>query len=442
MGAATSTVQKVYDDLTKDPPTSLIAFFFFTTVTALLTFPILLELDRIHLTAPTTYSFLHDGAWFIQHPTKGREYIDHLGAMAAVTGSVERLINGGDQIIIFSNYAIPPSYIIAGMFTTIVFKLPTIMFHNLYFVASMLLAGFFTYLFVQEVLDDVEVSLLAGLLYMSSFYMFNSYVMGHTNQWQIQWIPLVLFGVELLRSKVETGFVGKAVLFLGIAFALQVFSSLQYSTYLSFILPLYLVLRTIYGTIEYRSLLFWKGFGAATVIAAVVSSPYLYVRFRLVQTGVTKMTSLQADMYSWYYVQNIIGEFFAADAQLQFFFRLLLVISGFVSLFSVSRQRFRQLAPFAFLFGICVMIAWGPFSPWAPYSLLHKYWPLIGYFRVPYRMLPFGLLGSSTLAASLLLHLPANNTGWSWKRLIIIGLVTIIQIVLVHHSLVFYEYMT
>lgn len=441
MSVAEGLLRKMYGDYVTDPPVLPTAVVFFVAVTVLLTFPILLRPDRIHLTAPPAYSFLHEGDWFLHHPTKGQEYVDHLGAKAGIEGTARRLSYGENPFVVDPDYTIPPSYIFVGVLTTVLLPVSTITFHNLFFVCSMFLAGVFAFLFVREVLDDVAVAALAGVLYISSFYVFNVYVMGHTNQWQIQWIPLILFGIERMRTDVETRFVGRTAVILGLAFSLQVLSSMQYSAYLSFILPLYLVLRTIYGAREFRSLLFWKGYGAATVLAVVVTAPYLYVRLRFVQTGATDVSTLQADMNEWYHVQNVIGEFFAADAQLQFFFRLLLVIGGFVTLLTVSRQRFRQLIPFAFLFGIGVMISWGPFSPWAPYSLLHRYWPLIEYFRVPYRMLPFAILGSSTLTASLLLHLPDSDTKWSRYRLAAVGVITTIQIALVHHSLVFSEYL-
>ncbi|POG55518.1 hypothetical protein [Haloferax marisrubri] len=441
MGVADRVIQRVSTDYVVRPPTAVTDLVFFATVTALLTFPLLAVPDRIHLTAPATYSFFHDGAWTIQHPAKGGEYIDHLGAMAAIEGGIDRLLAGNGQIIILSDYTIPPTYIIAGMVTTLVFPISTILFHNLYFVVSMFLAGVFTYLFVRAVLDDREVALLAGVLYMSSFYLFNAYVMGHTNQWQVQWIPLILFSVERMRVHAATDFVGKSVVLLSLAFVIQVLSSMQYAVYLSFVLPLYVLLRLLYGETGFRSALFWKGFGASTLLAAIVTSPYLYARFRLIQAGTTSQTTLQADNYVWYQVQNVIGEFFAADAPLQFTFRLLLIVGGVVTLYTVSRRRFRQLAPFAFLFGICVLIAWGPFSPWAPYSLFHTYWPLVGYFRVPYRILPFALLGSSTLAASVLLHLSESETDWMSLRGAVLIVITAIQIALVHSTLMFYEYL-
>ncbi|WP_042662300.1 hypothetical protein [Haloferax sp. ATB1] len=441
MSVADRIIQRVSADYVVRPPTGAITVLFFAIVTVLLAFPLLFVPDQIHLTAPPTYSFVHDGAWTIQHPAKGSEYIDHLGAMAAIDGGVDRLLAGNGQIIILSDYTIPPTYIIAGMVTTLALPVSTILFHNLYFVVSMFLAGVFTFFFVRAVLDERAVALLAGVLYMSSFYLFNAYVMGHTNQWQIQWIPLILFSVERMRVHAEAGFVGKSVVLLAVAFGIQVLSSMQYSAYLSFVLPLYVFLRLLYGATGFRSALFWKGFGTATLLAAIATSPYLYARFRLIQAGTTSQTTLQADSYVWYQVQNVIGEFFAADAQLQFIFRLLLVVGGVLTLYTVSRQRFRQLAPFAFLFGICVLIAWGPFSPWAPYALFHTYWPLVGYFRVPYRILPFALLGSSTLAASVLFHLPERESGWLGLRRVVLLVITAIQVALVHSTLMFYEYL-
>ncbi|MDF9746753.1 hypothetical protein [Natrinema salsiterrestre] len=120
--------------------------------------------------------------------------------------------------------------------------------------------------------------------------------------------------------------------------------------------------------------------------------------------------------------------------------RLGLLFLGTVVLVTTTPSRQRQLVPFVFLFGIGLILAWGPFSEWAPYAILYRYWPLIEYFRVPYRMLPFALLGSSTLSAAILLPATESGDAWRVRGSLAIAVLVSIQLVLVHYSLQFSPY--
>lgn len=413
---------------------------FFAIVTFLLTWPHLIQPDRIYLTAPPEYYFFQRQEewgvqWFLGHDRFGKEWVDHLGHMAYVDEGAARLRRGEWPLQVDPGYLVPPTYVLIGAVLTGFIPLPTVVFHNLFFVGSVFLAGTFTFLLVQDVIDEPEVALLAGALYMSSFYVFNTYALGHTNQWQIQWIPLVLYSAERLRTQVSP----RTVTLLVAALTLQTLSSEQYAVYLSFFLPFYITSRYWFGARAYRLLSFWKGFGAAVTLASIILAPYLVTRLTMAKTGATPVRSLEANMNTWYVIEksNISGVLFAADAPLQFLFRSVLVVLGTSAVAVLASDIRKRFLPFGLLFGVSIVLAWGPFASWAPYTLLYEYWPLVEYFRVPYRTLPFALLGSSTLSASVLLHVSGSGNEWSRRRLAVIGLLVGLQVGLVHYSLQF-----
>ncbi|WP_152423242.1 hypothetical protein [Haloterrigena salina] len=413
----------------------------FLVVTVLLTWPILLQPGQIYLTAPAEYEIVQSSDyWYVGHTEQQREdlILDHHVHMGAVEEAAERLRNGRIPYEVDPDYALPPSYVFLGGIVLLLSPLSTIVVHNSFFVVAVFLAGVFTFLFVYEVLQDREVAFLAGVLYMSSFYVFGTYMLGHTNQWQIQWIPLILFAVERLRTR--TG--GRTIALLAGAFGLQVLSSEQYTVYLSFVLPLYLAVRSLCGARRFRRRSFAKGFAAALIGGVILSSPYLVARGRVATSGATTTYSIATNAFWGNVVElwNLPGVFFAADAPLQFLFRLVLLFLGTVAFVTTTSRRQRQLLPFVVLFGVGLIMAWGPFSDWAPYAILYRHYPLLEYFRTPYRMLPFALLGTSTLSAATLLAVTESGDTWTGRGVFITAVLISIQLVLVHYSLQFTAY--
>lgn len=417
---------------------------FFLIVTLLLTWPLILRPDRIFLTAPPEFFYFQEERewgvqWFVGHDQLGTEWVDHglfIGSIEEGARSIQRFEL---PTVVHPQLSLPPTYVVTGAVVTALFSVSALVFHNVFFVVSVFLAGLFTFLLVREVLGDPEVALLAGVLYMSTFYLYYSYMMGHANQWQIQWIPLILYCIERLR--VERS-VGITVLF-GVSLALQALSSDQYTTYLTFMLPLYVVARYVSVGREFRDLQFLKNVGIASALAFLVASPYIINRLLFASSNLTQVRSLEVNMYHWNVIEpgNVVGVAFGFEAPFQFLFRLSLLGIGLWVLLiskSASWSRLRQLLPFFVFFVVGISMSWGPFAAWAPYTLAYRFWPLVEYFRAPYRMLPFALLGISTISASALFHVKGDGDGpWSRIGLTVVGLITAAQIALVHVSLQF-----
>lgn len=425
--------------------TSVIVSLAFLGIAALLTWPLLIRPGQLYLTAPTEYEISQAADYrYVEYAVRQRDdlVLDHAIHVNAAADAADRLRNGRIPFEVDPGYAVPPTYVLLSAVLTVLVPIRQIVVHNLFFVGSVFLAGVFAYRFVAEVVDDRETAFLAGVLYMSSFYAFGAYMLGHTNQWQLQWIPLVLFATERLRAQPS----GRTIALLGAAFALQVLSSEQYAVYLSFVLPLYCLVRYACGATGFRRRSFVGGFAAATVLGAIATVPYLLARGSAAATGATETYSIATNAYWGNVLEfwNLPGVFFAADAPLQFLFRLVLLFLGTVALVTATPRRQRRLLPFVFLFGFGLVLSWGPFAGWAPYTLLYRYWPLVEYFRVPYRMLPFALLGASAISAAGVCHAiepdPESGDSWTRRGRLAIAVIVLVQLVLVHYSLQFAPY--
>lgn len=416
--------------------TTFPAMIFFALLTIFLTFPILLRLDRLYLTAPIG-EYVFDGTDHFYVSQKGfREYIDHVGHMNTLEEAVFQWQNGAAPVVIHPTYIVPLSYLLTGTLFLSVLPIETVIFHNMFFLLSMFLAGLSTFFFVREITENPNVALLAGALYMSSFFLFGEYLLGNTNQWQLQWIPLILYSVERVRDPAN----GRDVVLVSIAFVLQVISSTQYAVYLSFMLPLYIGLRYMSGAQEFRSRRFWGEFIAAGLLALLLLTPFLWTRLSVV--GDTPTYSLAENAYTGYVLNNTIGAFFAADIFPHLGFRLTLLLGGGVGiLVAGGRRRQLQIAPFLGLLVAGVVLARGPFEPWAPYAIFYQYWPLTEFYRTPYRMLPFALLGASVLSAGLLFPFMAGSgKNWSRQALVVTAGIIVLQVILVHELLQFTPY--
>lgn len=262
---------------------------------------------------------------------------------------------------------------------------------------------------------------------MSSFYIFNEYLLGHTNQWQLQWLPLILFALERVISHATR----RNILLLGIAFALQTLSSTQYALYLSLMLPVYLAIRYITGNKSIQEIIFWKRFGSATVFALYLSWPYIMAR----QSSGSETYPKARTEYAGYTLENLRDLFFATSTPPQYYFRLSLFTIGILLLLFGARRIRKQLIPFAAFALIGFLFTLGSFASWAPYALFYDYWPMARYFRIPYRMFPFVALGTSVISASTLLYI--SNQESTYRGIMLVVLLAIIQIAIAQSTLQF-----
>ncbi len=213
-------------------------FLFFGIVSLAITWPLALHPEGFLL--PQKYNSIYDIS-----------YSDTLEHLAQLELAREKFLHH-ENFFIFDFADVAQTYIFFGILTYF-FGISAVVSHNLYFIISVFLSGYCMYFLCKEIVKDEAASLWGGLLYMSSFYIFSEYVYGHSNIWQIQWIPLIfLFLEKFLRSERYI-----YSFLLGIAITLQVFSSTQYTIYISFAACLYVFLRVIINrqTLSFRNIL-------------------------------------------------------------------------------------------------------------------------------------------------------------------------------------------
>jgi hypothetical protein len=192
-------------------------------ITILITWPLILHLDGFLLVKGYGDVYHSDTYGFIGHMVKAGE-----------------LLYNNDSLFNFNH---PPDdfAITFDYFGVLLISMgfSPIIAYNLFFLSSLFLSGLFMYLLMFELSKDGLSSFFSGFVYMSSNYVFNEYVWGHPNLWQIQWIPLIFL---LIEGSLDVRGIRYPVA-LGVVLALQVYSSTQYAVYLSFIVPVYILLR-------------------------------------------------------------------------------------------------------------------------------------------------------------------------------------------------------
>ena len=245
---------------------------------------------------------------------------------------------------------------------------------------------------------------------MSSGYLLQVFYVCHTNSMQIQWIPLILLFLEktLNYKKIEYAFL------LGISLSLQIISSAQYTVYVSFVLPLYILLRNHIGG---KKFLFQKNFQKNMLISAtvafVLSSFYLIKRLSIPPT----IRTIEENMFEGWRLSSLDLLLYYFNIYLIVIWLFLPLIVVFVMRKEIRNAEYGKYIPFLILFML------GPFSILAPYYWLYKVWPFVNTFRVPLRFFPFSLICSSILSSLFLLHMNKSINLRKYRTHIVIILI-------------------
>ncbi|PIY59835.1 hypothetical protein COY95_04980, partial [Candidatus Woesearchaeota archaeon CG_4_10_14_0_8_um_filter_47_5] len=366
----------------KRPGAATFAFLGYMVFALFLTWPLILSLNGFVLTKDYPDISHSDTMLHISHVKEARA-----------------LYLKGVPPLIVDSFDVAQTYIIPGILITSYLPVSDIMYHNLFFLACVVLSGFCTFLFVRYMNRNVYAAFLGGFLYMSSNLLFRAYVWGHTNLMQFQWIPLIFLFVEKVLQEPSK----KHALFLGVVGALQLLSSAQYTAYLSFILPLYLGLRTLFFDCKcIKDTRVWKLFLLAAGIALLLSVFYLVPRMIIPST----IRTIEENLNPWWRLTSIKQLFWPYDPNYLGSIHLLLMGLGSAMLvMQRGKSEFARILPFALLTPFLILGMNGPSSPVMPYYLLYKYWPMINHFRVPARLFPFVLLCGSMVSSSLVVYL-------------------------------------
>ncbi|MBW2971153.1 hypothetical protein KY320_03260 [Candidatus Woesearchaeota archaeon] len=329
---------------------------------------------------------------------KHSDSLQHMG----VIHEVKRLIDNGESPVVADKRDVSQSYIFLGVLLTEYLGMEDVVFHNLFFLSSLVLAGVFMYLLMLELSKDRLAAVLAGFIYMSSCYIPYAYYWGHSNTMQIQWIPLVFYFFERIikDGRLKDG------LFLGVAMAMQVFGSTYHVVHLSFMLPFYFIVR--------GSILGWKpaismeriaALGASVISCILLSSFYLLKKLKseaIIRTLSENLNPLWRLDYA--------GELFGIEAHLYIgLMQVLLFCLGVIMIVKNFRQTEYKVFGVYGIIGLFVLICLiGPVSVIAPYYWLFRFWPFFDHLRVAFRMYPFFLMGVSVVASAVLVYMKSK----------------------------------
>ncbi len=334
------------------------------------------------------------------------------------------LLKQGKNPIIIDKTDISQIYIFLGILATKLLNISTVTFHNIFFMFVMLLSGIFAYLLMYEFTKDKIASFIVGLVYLSSHYISYAYYWGHSNTMQIQWIPFIFLAFErMLRHKR----VKDSILF-ALTITLQLLSGSYNMVHLSFVLPLYFVLRLIF--VDNKTLqkkIFWKNIAVSLITILITAGYYLYKR----ATFSSIPRTLSENMMNYWRLDSF-WEFFSVNSHL-YTGTLQILFAVFASYLIFSHYRkYKTYIPFLIIALVVLLCMIGPFSIISPYYLLFRFWPFFDGLRVPFRMYPFFLLSISMLTGLVFVNIKSSKKLSRYRIQILIITISIIllQIIL------------
>lgn len=365
---------------------------------------------------------LHLDGFLLSKNYKDISHSDTKVHMKYMLKSKELFLDGKDFIVLPSDYSLAQTYNLLGIFSIIVLGLNEIVFHNLFFLFCIFLSGLFMYFLMLELSKNKLASFFAGFIYMSSNYLFHQYIFGHTHYIQIQWIPLVFLFLEKTLNYKKF----KYAIFLAISLSLLILSSSQYTVYLSFIIPVYLLLRIYF--VDKKILIdkhFYLNIAISNVLAFVFSSFYIFKRIH----SSSIIRTIGENMGKWW-VLSYFGQLLSVKTNINLGgIQFILIFLGIIVILAyIKDKNYRKYIPFAILLIFLIICMAGPFSLYAPYYWLYKFWPFINRFRVPIRLFPFVLMCSSILSSLFLLYIQKMKKLKKYRVVILILVIIMIII--------------
>ncbi len=148
--------------------------------------------------------------------------------------------------------------------------LPPVVAYNILILASFVVCGFSTYVFVRHLTGSAIAGLLAGMIYTFAPFRFGHYM--HEELLWTCWIPLSLWA---LHRTFETGRWKWAVL-TGLFITAQMYSSIYFGIYLATFVCLISALLILLRVVDWRSVAV-KRLVASAVLSGLMVAPYLFV---------------------------------------------------------------------------------------------------------------------------------------------------------------------
>lgn len=324
---------------------------------------------------------------------------DVLQALYKIAWHHDALTSGGDLLATSTTYYpqgltpaqdnFMPTYSLTG--ALIHYWAPLTVTHTLLILAALTLSGITCYLLAREFAGEGLHNLFAGLVYMSLPYLTYQAVMGHANIMQLQWIPLIL----LYTRRLLTDPTGKNGILVGVTLALQFLSSTQVTVYLTIMIIVYVIGLSSLTNMR-KSL---KEYCSHRLIMPVLATfflfglPYLWGILQHDELFTRTLDTNRLPIFTLELPEELVlpQSMLAVGA-----IPLLLAVAAAVT--DIRRKTPERLA--LYLLAIAgLLLAIGPVTPWAPYTVLYRLYLPLQLYRVPMRILPFAYAAIAVLAA-------------------------------------------
>lgn len=314
----------------------------------------------------------------------------------------EALLFKNKVIFHFPPYAFEPSItfnyfgILLGFFIK-----NKIVIVNLFFLLVIAFSGYGSFLITNYFIRDKLISILAGILYITSNNIFHHYYWGHLNLIQMQYIPIII--LLFLKLSQESRLNLRLTAITGFFYSLQLFSSTQYAIYLTVILLFCFLPLILFKNFKNIKILFIN-FIFTSLTFLIISGYYIYKRLNYQGTIIRSLEENLTPGFRLNSLLNLVDPNHKAFVGvITIFYFLISVIYLFLKIERNNKIWFWSLI-LMFIFSLLFMF--GPITNLSPYYILYRYFPLINKFRVPLRFFPFLLLSIiniCTLALSTLL---------------------------------------
>jgi hypothetical protein len=290
------------------------------------------------------------------------------------------------------------TYLIFGMLITGVFTVSDIFAHNLIFIISMILSGAFMYALACRFTKNKYASLFAGFLYCTSNYLFSETVWGHANLMQIQWIPIIFLFLDRILIEKKNKIID-ATLF-GLFFGIQAMACAQYTTYLTFMLPLYAIVRLYFSdNFHFKTMINRAAYLFVSGIVSFIIAGFFIIH----RLGVPAPTRTLQDNTLWFWRLVSLDSLVDPDHSLSL--GLIPVLFLIIGVYLILTQRKKEYYPWIILFFVGLLLILGPISKYTLYYWFYNFWPFVDKFRVPARLLPFLLISTYIINAAVYAHL-------------------------------------
>lgn len=333
---------------------------FFLFLTLIVNFVIVSNIDsRINNEWDIVHSSWYDGFIFTEHLELSRE----------------KIISGNFAIFTIDSNDFPILFTLFGTCILLLTPLTGVGAFNIIFLISFFLSGLFMFFLTNYLIKNRLIACFSGAMYVMSNYVFLQFLIGHGNQMQIQWIPLLLY---FILKSFDTKNIFYAIM-LGIVASVLLLSGVQYFAFMTIIFSCIFLVKywKQINSLDTAKLLFIAGF-----VFILLSGIFIFFRINVV--SITR--TIQDISYKPWRL-NSITELFSYNSVIQL--KLILIPFFIYGLVKIILSKPKKYSFLLFGFLLSLIFAIGFIGRFSPYYFLYLFWPFVNKFRTPQRFFPF-----------------------------------------------------